>query len=95
VKESYIFYHLHYQPSLANYSPRPAVHWFSYADLCALGRQAGFAQFYSPTDLLNLDKGDARPTWRKRILDALRRNPWLRAANLTQIGGDIYMWKRP
>lgn len=95
VQESYIFQHLHYRPTLADYSPRPAVHWFSFADLCALGRQTGFAQFYSPTDLLNLDKGEARPTWRKRMLDALRRNPWLRAANLTQIGGDIYMWKRP
>jgi SAM-dependent methyltransferase len=94
VKESYIFQHLHYRPTLADYSPRPAVHWFSYADLCGLGRQAGFAQFYSSTDLLNLDKGAAQPTLLKRLLDALRRNPWLRAANLTQIGGDIYMWKR-
>ena len=94
VKESYIFQHLHYRPALADYSPRPAVHWFSFADLCALGRQAGFAQFYSPMDLLSLNRGAAQPGPAKRLLAALRRNPWLRAANLTLIGGDIYMWKR-
>ena len=26
VKESYVFQHLHFDPTLANYSPRPAVH---------------------------------------------------------------------
>ena len=31
VKESYVFAHLHYRPQLANYSLRPAVHWFSFA----------------------------------------------------------------
>ena len=94
VKESYVFKHLHYEPYLAKYSPRPAVHWFTYPELCELGRQAGFAQFYSPMDIANLDIGDGHPTSWKQFLDRLRRNPWLRALNLTQIGGDIYMWKR-
>ncbi len=94
VKESYVFQHLHYRPTLADYSPRPAVHWYSFADLCSLGRQAGFAQFYSPMDLLNLHRGSGQPGLGKRALDALRRNPWIRAANLTLIGGSIYMWKR-
>ena len=50
VKESYVFLHLHYRPELANFTERPAVHWFSYADLCALGRDVGFSSFYSPLD---------------------------------------------
>src|SRR5439155_15903206 len=29
VKESYVFRHLHYEPTLANYTGRPAVHWFT------------------------------------------------------------------
>ena len=28
LKESYVFQHLHYDPRLANYTTRPAVHWF-------------------------------------------------------------------
>lgn len=94
VKESYVFKHLHYKPSLAKYSPRPAVHWYTYAELCSLGRQAGFAQFYSPMDIANLVIGSAHASFWKQYIDRLRRNPWLRALNLTQIGGDIYMWKR-
>jgi SAM-dependent methyltransferase len=96
VKESYVFLQLHYRPELADYSPRPAVHWFSFADLCALGRQVGFAQFYAPSDLLTMDMGEGRPSWRRRVMNRLRRQPWLRAANLTftQMGGDIYLWKR-
>src|SRR5947199_29838 len=39
VKECFVFEHLHYNPGLANYSELPAVHWFSYASLCTLGRQ--------------------------------------------------------
>jgi ubiquinone/menaquinone biosynthesis C-methylase UbiE len=46
VKESIVFQHLHYDPRLANYAPLPAVHWFSFSQLCSLGRQAGFSQFY-------------------------------------------------
>ena len=42
-----MFHHLHYNPSLANFSLRPAVHWWTYADLCRAGREAGFAQFYT------------------------------------------------
>ena len=33
VKESYIFHHLHYDPRLARYTERPAVHFFSYSEL--------------------------------------------------------------
>lgn len=101
VQESYVFRHLHYDPRLANYSPRPAVHWFSFADLCALGRQAGFAQFYSPLDLR--DRRDAQISGnpikrfllgRTPLLDVVQGNAWLRALALTQLGGDIIMYKR-
>ena len=51
VRESYAFRHLHYDPTLANYTLRPAVHWFTFSRLCELGRESGFAQFYSPLDL--------------------------------------------
>ena len=74
VKESYVFLHLHYRPSLANYTERPAVHWFSYTDLCALGREVGFAQFYSPLDL------------RRRTDEPLTRNPVKRAVMTTRSG---------
>jgi len=95
VKESYVFQHLHYDPSLANYTPRPAVHWFSYPDLCKLGRQAGFAQFYSLIDLVDSDRPSVSKSWLRRfLLDKVRYNPWLRALALTQTGGSIFMLKR-
>jgi SAM-dependent methyltransferase len=100
LKESYIFRHLHYEPRIANYTERPAVHWFSYADLCALGRLAGFAQFYSPLDLRT--RADARSSTNplKRWLlggwplDAVQRNPLLRSLALTQLGGEVVMLRR-
>jgi len=100
VKESYVFSHLHYRPSLANFTERPAVHWFSYGDLCALGRQAGFAQFYSLLDLRRRSDvpGTANPIKKlllgSRLLDTVKQSPWLRALALTQMGGDIIMVKR-
>lgn len=101
LQESYVFRHLHYEPRLANYTERPAVHWFSFADLCALGRMAGFAQFYSPLDLRTRgDAVSARNPFKRWILggwplDALQRSPLLRSLALTQIGGEIIMLKRP
>jgi len=96
VQESYVFRHLHYTPSLANYSLRPAVHWFSFADLCRLGRASGFAQFYSPLDLARSDDTVIRVRWwRRLLLPLLQRNPWLRAMALTQLGHAIVMLKRP
>jgi ubiquinone/menaquinone biosynthesis C-methylase UbiE len=95
VKESYVFRHLHFDPRLANLTPRPAVHWFTYADLCQIGRTAGFAQFYSLLDVV-----DERSPWvsgsrvRKAVYRHLRLNPWLRGAALTQAGNSIFMWKR-
>ena len=95
VKESYVFHHLHYKPILANYTPRPAVHWFSYSDLCKLGRMAGFAQFYSFIDLLNKDDPSiARSKFRSFMINKIKYNPWLRALVLSQIGGAIIMLKR-
>lgn len=100
LQESYVFAHLHYRPALANFTRRPAVHWFSYADLCALGRQAGFAQFYSSIDLR---RPEDEVLTRNPVLRLLRtgpffkllqRNPWLRSLALTQIGSDIFMWRR-
>jgi ubiquinone/menaquinone biosynthesis C-methylase UbiE len=99
LKESYIFRHLHYEPRIANFTERPAVHWFSFADLCAVGRMAGFAQFYSPLDLRRVEDAPAkglksmllRQPW---FLRAIQRNPFLRTLALTQIGGEIIMLKR-
>ncbi len=97
LKESYVFQHLHYRPKLANYSPRPAVHWFSYAGLCRLGRAVGFAQFYSPLDLM--DENDPRfsaslvKKCLRPILSLAKYNPWIRSIALSQYGS-IYMWKR-
>ena len=95
IKESFVFHHLHYDPSLADYTLRPAVHWYSYADLCMLGRQAGFHRFYSILDLLKLDDPSiAKSKVRRFLLNKLKFNPWLRALALTQIGTPMFMLKR-
>lgn len=95
VKESFVFHHLHYDPSLADYTLRPAVHWYSYADLCKLGRQAGFHQFYSLLDLLETsDASITASKVRKYLLNKLKFSPWLRALALTQIGTPMFMLKR-
>lgn len=95
VRESYVFRHLHQDPSLANYSLRPAVHWFTFADLCELGRGSGFAQFYSLLDLAAPDDPIVMERWWRRILlRPLQRNAWLRALALTQMGHNIAMLKR-
>jgi ubiquinone/menaquinone biosynthesis C-methylase UbiE len=95
VKESFVFEQLHFRPELANYTPRPAVHWFSYGDLCDLGRLVGFAHFYSHVDLLRPDDGSIGSTrLKRRILTLVQEQPWLRALALTQVGGTVVMWKR-
>jgi SAM-dependent methyltransferase len=100
VKESYVFHHLHYRPSLANYTERPAVHWFTFAELCGLGREAGFHRFYSQLDLKEPDPADffsggsAARRLKARVLRHVQRNAWLRAAALSQRGGMIFMVKR-
>lgn len=95
LKESYVHQQLHYRPEIANFTPRPAVHWFSFVELCKLGRDAGFAQFYSPLDLA--DRSDSyvrRGRLRGPLLDVVRRSPALRAMALLQFGSAIFMWKR-
>jgi SAM-dependent methyltransferase len=101
VKESYVFKQLHHAPALAGYSARPAVHWFTYAELCRLGRQAGFAQFYSPLDLRDPSDVPISASWAKRrilgapwLLRQLQTNAFVRALALTQTGNDIFMLKR-
>ena len=94
VKESYVFAQLHYRPELAHFSPRPAVHWFSFPDLCEMGREVGFARFYSPYDLLYLAQRASTPAWRFHLRHWCRRQPWLRAAVISQMVGNIFMWKR-
>jgi ubiquinone/menaquinone biosynthesis C-methylase UbiE len=95
VKESFVFQHLHYEPSLANYTERPAVHWYSYADLCKLGRQAGFSKFYSLIDLLDTeDQSVKKSRTRKFLLNRLKYSPWFRSLALIQLGGTIIMLKR-
>ena len=96
VKESYVYKHLHYDPSLANYSLRPAVHWFTYAGLCKLGREVGFAQFYSLIDLVDSDAPSIKRRWfRCWLVQHCRYQPWLRSLGLTQFGSSIFMLKRP
>jgi SAM-dependent methyltransferase len=100
VKESYVFRHLHYDPALANFTERPAVHWFTFAELCEAGREEGFFQFYSYLDLKEPDashfSGDPRSRRLKaRALRYVQTYPWLRALALTQRGGTIFMLKRP
>jgi ubiquinone/menaquinone biosynthesis C-methylase UbiE len=100
VKESYVFRHLHYQPSLANYAERPAVHWFTYAELCKLGREAGFFQFYSHLDLKDANEssfagGSLGRRVKTTVLKGVQRSAWVRSAALTQLGGQIFMIKRP
>lgn len=94
VQEAFVYHHLHYKPSLANYSLRPAVHWFSYADLCKAGRDVGFNRFYSLVDLASLDDPRLRGRpWRQWVLRNVRTRPLLRALALTQVGGTIVMVK--
>jgi ubiquinone/menaquinone biosynthesis C-methylase UbiE len=96
VQESYVFHHLHYRPSLANYNPRPAFHWFTYPELCMLGRAAGFGYFYSLLDLVDNDSPlIAKRPLRRILLNRVKYHPWLRALALTQTGGSIFMLKRP
>jgi len=96
VKESYVFRHLHYDPTLAHFTPRPAVNWFSFSDLCRLGRRGGFAQFYSLVDLVSPDAPYIRKSvLRRTFLQAVQQRPWLRALVLTLFGNAIVMLKRP
>ena len=96
LKESFVHHHLHYDPTLADYSSRPAVHWFSYSELCRAGREAGFARFYSLFDVLETsDASIASNRLRRTILDACKYHPIVRALALTQVGGDVFMYKRP
>jgi SAM-dependent methyltransferase len=90
VREGYVLRHLHYDPTLAAYTPRPAVHWYSYASLCSLGRRVGFAWFYAPLDLMEATGGV-----RALLLRLARWSPWIRGAMLLQRGGAIFMVKRP
>ncbi len=97
VKESYVFRHLHYDPYLANYTPRPAVHWFGFADLCAFGRQAGFGAFYSFLDLIDetSDHSVASHPAKSWIVRNVRQHPWFRALVLSQLAGTtVFMYKR-
>jgi SAM-dependent methyltransferase len=93
VRESYVYAQLHYSPWIARYSPRPAVHWFSFADLCAYGRDVGFAQFYCGADLKN--HLNEHPGFVKKAVARLLKNPWLRAIHINMAPGEIFMWKRP
>jgi ubiquinone/menaquinone biosynthesis C-methylase UbiE len=101
VRESYVFEHLHYRPHLANFTQRPAVHWYSFAELCTAGRSAGFAQFYSPLDLLRTEDFTSSPSRGKRILgrlkllNLLQQNAWFRSLALTQLPNEVIMIKRP
>lgn len=95
IREAYVFHQLHYRPEIANYNPRPAFHWFTYHELCMLGRSAGFGYFYSMLDLVNLDSPwVATSRLRRFLLERVRYSPWLRGLALTQAGASIFMVKR-
>lgn len=95
VKECFVHHHLHYDPRLANYTQLPAVHWFTYSELCRLGREAGFAQFYSLLDLIDTrDPAVSGNRLKRWVVARLKFNPWVRALALTQRGDTIIMLKR-
>jgi SAM-dependent methyltransferase len=97
LRECFAFQHLHYDPRLARFTDRPAVHWFTFSDLCRRGREAGFARFYSTLDLLAPeDPPLQRRPLRQRLVAAVQKSPWLRAMVLTTtyFGGIIIMVKR-
>ena len=97
VQEAFVFHHLHHKPSLANYSLRPAVHWFTYDSLCRAGRDVGFSRFYSILDVLSpSDPRIAHSSLRRMALPVLKKlhsRPFGRALTLTQVGGTIIMVK--
>jgi len=99
LKESYVFMHLHYRPELANYSSRPAVHWFCYSDLCKLGRNSGFYKFYSTIDLIS-EKDEITHQklgpFKQFLLPYIKYNSLLRSLVLTFTGAGsaIFMIKR-
>jgi SAM-dependent methyltransferase len=87
LKEALVFHHLHYKPSLANYSLRPAVHWFSYSSLCRHGRDAGFSRFYSLIDVLRpMDATIIASPVRRAVIRLVQKHPFLKAMALTQVG---------
>jgi 2-polyprenyl-6-hydroxyphenyl methylase/3-demethylubiquinone-9 3-methyltransferase len=93
-QEAYVHHHLHFDPSLANYSLRPAVHWFTYADLCRRGRDVGFRRFYSILDVVELtDPTIASSRFRRSVLRLVQRRPLFRALALTQVGHTMIMVK--
>ena len=75
LKESLVHHHLHFNPKLANYTTRPAVHWFSYADLCRLGREAGFYRFYSRFDAMDAEDPSLRKKPLKRLFSQASKGP--------------------
>ena len=96
VKESYVHHHLHFDPSLAHFTTRPAVHWFDYGELCRAGREAGFARFYNLIDVVDVeDPAIARSRLRTWLVKLCKHQPWLHALALTQLGGYVFMYKRP
>lgn len=96
LKEAIIHQHLHYNPKLANYTTRPAVHWFSYADLCARGREAGFYRFYPRFDGMRPgDHSVSRGKMRQLMLKKIRFSPFFRFLALLQYGSSVFMLKRP
>jgi ubiquinone/menaquinone biosynthesis C-methylase UbiE len=101
LQESYVHAQLHQRPDLANMTLRPAVHWFTFSELCRIGREAGFARFYSTLDTRTVE--DTPPgsgflrqgvLGSKGLLRLIKQNPLVRSLALTQVGHDIMMWKR-
>ena len=94
LQETIVYHHLHSDPTLANYSLRPAVHWFTYSSLCRHGRDAGFSRFYSLIDVLTpSDDTVAQSLFRRSVIGMLQRHPLLKALALTQVGHTIIMVK--
>jgi hypothetical protein len=61
-----------------------------------LGREAGFAQFYSKLDLSKENDPAIQKRAASRMLYRYAKHyPWFRALALLQFGNSIFMLKRP
>ncbi len=69
-------------------------HCYYYSELCKLGRNVGFAKFYSLFDLSEVnDPWIKNSLIRRRLLGFVKSNACLKAIALFQVS-TIYMYKR-
>jgi hypothetical protein len=66
----------------------------SVSDLRKLGRDAGFAKFYSPQGLSEVTDSFVASSIRRFFFNFVRHSSLLRSLALLQFGNAIFMWKR-